>query len=370
MNLPAVRETKQQKQQKQQKQTAELSYRAKLLQQVNPRIPLTGEGLPVGYYRADLLPREETDSGEEVQSLKNAYIDLSFDHGYPTLTDGRPFWAKLDFEPSFEYGAFQIFLDLEKTNDGPRELNELSEHEELLQLFQRVYPDRVTKANGSGPQVGLYQLVNEASVLYSWRPRAKAYDLYKEAAYRHTRLRRQMSAEDKHFKLAEKLLTQLEQKFNEPDFWKGLQSKTAVDLLGKLVAIQRVSTGLPAQGPLPTKETSQDTTFEMILRTLGQKASQGSAGATYDQFGHVQQGREMLDRVLEDTDTAKTMQELIIRVTKATQESAYDDPTAGVKGRVFKSRNRNQEVINDDDLVPFDVNGAPGQNANLDDPSV
>src|SRR3972149_2029577 len=85
-----------------------LPYRVLLLQRAIPALPVTAEGLPIGFYRVDLLPEQSPgDAKEEAQALRNAYTDLNFDHGYPTLSDGRPFWYKLDYEPGFAFGAFQ-----------------------------------------------------------------------------------------------------------------------------------------------------------------------------------------------------------------------------------------------------------------------
>lgn len=114
-----------------------LSYRADLLRKIAARIPLTSEHLPIGFYRVDLLPLEKPISAEEeMQTVRLSYQDLSFEYGYPTLPDGRPYWHKLDFEPGFCYGAFQIFL--EQISGGPRELSELAENAELLQLATQM----------------------------------------------------------------------------------------------------------------------------------------------------------------------------------------------------------------------------------------
>ena len=113
-----------------------LPYRAILLQRAFGHIPVTAEGLPVGYYRVDLLPTTYEKPEVEAHSLRSAYVDLSFEHGYPTLGDGRPFWHKLEFEPGFAYGAFQIYLD--SLNEGPRELTQLAQNEELIRIASQV----------------------------------------------------------------------------------------------------------------------------------------------------------------------------------------------------------------------------------------
>lgn len=324
-----------------------LSYRAQLLKEATPRIPLTNEGLPVGYYRLDLLPQSQPqDSAEVSQALKAAYIDLNYDHGYPTLGDGRPFWHKLDFEPGFEYGAFQIYL--EQIDFGPRDIAVLSENTELQGIAKQVH-------NGSFTINRLNRQLHEASILYGWKHRAKSYDLYKEAAYRHLRLRRQMNTEDHHYGLATKLLKQLQDQIltdGNEKFWKEMSPKTAIEFLAKLVAIQRVSIGLPAAGPLGHKETPMDTTFEMIMRNLGQKQT---AGNTFDQSGAQVGGKELLNRVLEDTGTAAQMQELIIRVTQASHDTNNAQNSAGANrfGSQRPGQKRSEHAITPEDLETY-----------------
>jgi hypothetical protein len=331
-----------------------LQYRALLLQRAQQHIPQTAEGLPIGYYRTDLLPTTYQNSKEETQQLKNAFCDLSFEYGYPTQPDGRPFWAKLDFEPSFAYGIFQMYL--EQAHEGPRDLSKLAAEPELIQQLQLQQP----KEEGWS-EAGISHYLYEFSILYSWRSRARAYDVYKEAAFRHQRLKRQMSVEDEDYTFATHLLGQLKEKvLSTPKFFEDMAPRTAGDLLSKLVAIRRVSVGLPAAGPLSQKETPEDTTFEMILRNLAQKASGFSSGRTFENgdtgSGHI------LGEVLHDPETAGQLQEIIIRVTKA-QQNRLPNPHGDVRGRAFKGRGRTNELITKDDLIgPYDITGAPGEN--------
>lgn len=354
MNAPTEgREVQEQKAQKQ------LSYRADLLRKVTARIPLTSEHLPIGFYRVDLLPLKKPSSAEEeMLQVRNAYSDLSFEYGYPTLPDGRPFWHKLDFEPGFCYGAFQIYLENANNSSGPREISELSENAELLQIAAQI--------KGQSEQVSsteLAQQLTEYYHLYFWKHRTKAYDIYKEAAYRHAKLKRQISTEDVHYNLAVNLLQQLRAKVLEtPKFFEEMSPKTAIDLLGKLVAIQRVSSGLPAAGPLASKESPDETSFEMILRSIAQKAGSNSMnGSTFDQNGNPVGSRGVLSSVLEDKTATDMLQEVIIRVTRASQKPL--DLNNG-PGRTFRSKNKSTEQLSNEDLQGINVEGAP--NVNLD----
>jgi hypothetical protein len=337
--------------------TVAVPYRVQLLQRATARIPLTNEGLPVGYYRTDLLPIAYIPEEKLSEILRGSFLDLNYDNGYPQLGDGRPFWFKLEFEPGFAYGAFQIYL--ESISGGPRDLTGLSHNAELLKLGEQMFP------NDAFDQERLYRLLHEYSILYYWRYRSRAHDIYKDAAYRHTRLRRQMSMEDYHYTTAESLLAELKEKvLSKSDFFDRMSPKVALDMLTKLVTIQRISVGLPAQGPLSQKETPEDTTFEMIMRTLGSKAAEG---ATYDQSGNAVAARGALKEVLNDPVSAKNLQEVIIRVTKAHRES-LPSPHQNFEGRRFAGRPgkpRTQEIITADDLTGgLDVSDAPG--ADLD----
>lgn len=346
-----------------------LPYRVQLLSKANPRLPVTAEGLPIGFYRVDLLPQEPPgDAQEEVQALRNSYVDLIFDNGYPTFSDGRPFWYKLEYEPGFAYGVFQIYL--EAIDSGPREITLLSQNEEIRNIATRIL-QAGNGIEGEGEGIGgidnrpsvpieaVTSMLQEFSILYLWRARAKAHDLYTEAASRHLKIRRQTSSENEHFLLAADLLKKLKIKMlGSPNFFDDMAPKTAVDLLGKLVAIQRISTGLPAGGPLPSKEASDDTTFEMIMRSVGERVSKGNI---YDQSGRQAATGDALSKVLEDPHAAGMMQEVIIRVTKASQNHEEQ------QGNRFTGRGRGRtiEPLSSDDLTaPYNLDGAPG--ANLD----
>lgn len=335
-------------------------YRVALLLKALPRLPLTNEGLPVGYYRVDLLPESQPPTTEEeVQALKNAYSDLNFDNGYPTLSDGRSFWSKLDFEPGFAFGAFEIYLD--SLEEGPREISLLASNEEIRRLTGRMYAHSMRTSPENTDELPPIEVVNtmlqEFSTLYLWKSRAKAHDLFKEAAYRHQKLKRQTSTEDTHYLLAVHYLNELKTKvLEQPRFFDDMSPKTAIDFMAKLVMIQRISVGLPANGPLSSKEEAEDISFEMIMKTLQQKASKGN---TFDQTGR-ELTRDTLSQVLEDPRATDMMQELVIRVTKTAHSNQKQE------GNRFKGRGRSLEIITSDDLTPqLDIGGAPG--ANLDD---
>lgn len=343
----------------------QLSYRAAILKKVQPRIPQTAEGLPVGFYRVDLLPGQApATSTEEIQALRNAYTDLSFEFGYPTQASGRPFWYKLDFEPGVAYAAFQIYLESIQT--GPREISLVAANAELKRVLTSLSSPDAANTTENTADVDILPILNEFSVLYTWRARSRAYDLYKEAAYRHLKLRRQASLEDDHYVMATNLLTQLKEKvLNQPKFFDDMHPKTAVDLLTKLVGIQRVSVGLPSNGPLAAKDAPEDVSFEMIMRTLGQKS--GAAGNVFENGTGELAGKNVLTEVLKDRESANLMQEMVIRITKSAQKPGEEEQR--LKGRQFIGRNRTEHKINNEDLediTPFDISDAPGVNLDSD----
>jgi hypothetical protein len=285
----------------------------------------------------------------EAEALQTAYVDLSFDSGYPTLPGGEPFWHKLEHEPGLEYGAFQIYLEADL--EGPRELSVLARNPELLNLYS-LHKQR--PANQPVTPTELLYILHEASILYFWRSRARAHDLFKEAAYRHIRVKRQQKTEDYHYNIAEKLLAKIEGYFGEKRFMDEISPKTALDALKALVAIQRVSTGLPAGGPLSQKEAPETSEFEMILRQIGQKrANQGQNG--HGSPLHEVSGSGLTDRLLDDPEMAKMTQELVIRVSKTTFREG-EEYHRGPRGR---RKTRNNGRTYDEDGVDLEAETAP-----------
>lgn len=330
-----------------------LSHRALLIRRSAARIPVTAEDLPVGFYRADLLPFQPNHAGfgneqelskgtiqlKEQEDLQAAYCELDYSQGYPTLPSGEPFWHKLDYEPGLAYSAFQIFLDA--SVEDARELTALADNSE----FKRVLE---TQLQHPPSQKECLEVLQEYYILYYWKVRARAHDLFKEAAYRHKRIQRAMSAEDYHYNLAESLLKKVEAYLGTDDFVKNLTPKTALDALTKLVAIQRVSAGLPAMGPLQAKDAPQAMDFEMILRTIGaQQANANPNGAYGGSGGGGRQKNPVLDSILSDPTTAKSMQELVIRITTANfapNELAANPHNDNPGGRKNKYTPSEQEI--------------------------
>jgi hypothetical protein len=272
----------------------------------------------------------------DVDNLSAAFVDLSYEHGFPTIPSGQPFWTKLEFEPGLAYGCFQIYLELIQV--GPRELEELAKSSELQTLFSQHLNSTVTQAE-------LTLHFQEYYALYAWKHRAKAYDLFKEAAYRHERVRRAMRVEDEHFHLASQMMEKLKPVILDGKFLENLSPRLLLEALGKVIAIQRISSGLPASGPLTQKEIPEATNFELIMREVIQK-QQASAqqSAPIDITESAKDGA--LEKLLKDPTSTRSMQELIIRVTKFTQESNQDPRGPQGRGRTYE---HNELSIEDDE---------------------
>jgi hypothetical protein len=369
-----------------------LSYRAKIVRKYGGRIPKTNEGIQTGFYRPDLLPQSAEvqvsstniaipklrvdegncassssagtkpaegldpaglpglvcESGQTAsakndlvspispkgtlaedeslaKALRAAFVELYFDHGYPAQPNGSPFWHKLEFESGLAFATFQIFL--ESGEEGPRELYKLAENSEVLQVVSAQMGRKVNKTE-------LLLHVQEYYILHCWQGRVRAYDLYKNAALRHQRLLRQGKMEDNHYQVAARILKKLEEYFLEDRFMDEMTPKTALDALSKVVAIQRVSVGLPAAGPLSMQQQPTATSFEMIMRNVAQQQ-----GVTHDNMGGSSSSahtKQLIDDVLQDAGAAANLQEVIIRISQVSS-GAEPTPEKRFPGRQMKN---------------------------------
>jgi hypothetical protein len=268
------------------------------------------KGLALSEATPEELAAQESmrQEAEVAAQLRAAYVELNFDHGYPAMPGGMPFWFKFDFEAGFAFAAFQMYLEMGE--GGPRKFHELCLNGELLAVARNQADDpELTSAV-------LNLQLQEYFILHYWYARSKAFDLYREAALRHQRLRRQETTEEKHFNVAASLLEKLSAYFLTERFMDEMTPKAALDAFSKIVAIQRVSVGLPASGPLDEMKAGQQaTSFEMIMRNVAKKNNAGSALGS-DFGAGTSHTREMLDQILLDPMSAANLQEVIIRVSQ------------------------------------------------------
>jgi len=284
-------------------------------------LPLNGFGLPEGFYRPDTLMNLlsiEADSDGNINPdiltdparLQSAYVRLNYTEGFPALPSGRPFWAQLDFESSEAFASFEIY-----TAQKVRQVYFMPE------ICKVLAPD----LKHLQPQDFL-----EYFHTNYWHYRSRSYDLFDEAVRRKERHRRAINVQDEHFRIADKLLRQIEPLFEDPEFLGDVSPKVAGDLLSKLVTIQRISIGLPANGPggsnvdsdgIPKPEDSAPAgaPMEIIMRSIS-SAQNGDAGQGNQALdsANVERRKILFDKTLNDPATAHLAQELIIRLnTKA-----------------------------------------------------
>lgn len=281
--------------------------RSRVIQGAARFLPHTAEGLPAGFFRADMIPPEVSANEAKLPSTTDAaFVPLNYQEGFPALPDGRPFWHKLDYEPSTAFAAFELYTELAKT--GPRHLALLLHSPELQRLFGEDFT---------------LELLQEFHSLYYWKERSRAYDLYQEAAYRHIRTRRAQSMEDYHYIQSESLLQKVMSALNSAETFEAMKHDPSLLLsaMEKLVKIQRVSVGLPATAPAESLKGGDGATsnFEMILRQVAQRnvsPETNSQNTTVDEAGRVIPATDNLLRgALNDPQSAKQLQEIIIRMS-------------------------------------------------------
>lgn len=275
------------------------------------RIPRTPEGHLAAILRTDVIsPLLESDMNPQLP--EDAYVPLNYDEGFPALPDGRPIWFKLEYESPDAFLAFQAYVDA--GDAGPRYLADLLENAELRNLL--------------GDELNLPALRN-MYYMYYWKDRSASHDLFQDAAYRHIRIRRSLSTEDKSHVLATKILNKLETIFDGKDFWSIIQNDPALALsyLEKLTKIQRITSGLPAMAPAGSGSEggTTSTSFEMIMRKTLEESGEsiggegaGGTGSVIDERGRViSTNQEFMRGALRDPKTSKMMQEVVIRMTES-----------------------------------------------------
>lgn len=250
-------------------------------------IPTNEYGLPAFFYRSDLLPfplNQLTAEGAD-----SAVVSLSYDEGYPTY-DGKIWWFQLPHEPLQEFLLFQRYLDQAEAV-GLRQL-------QLLSMENQVSFDKV--------QALFFE--------YFWAPRARAYDLFNIAAERKRREIKARKVEKSHFDMAEDLMQPLRDKLSNPEFLDKVEPGEAVEILRKLVMIQRISLGLAANGNAGKEVVNPD--GAMAPAQLMRQITEGT-GIQDDGLGLSGN----LQALLADPSFAFEAQKLVIRVRHAGGEA-------------------------------------------------
>ena len=269
-------------------------------------LPSTTQALPPS------IPKPSGDyriAGFLAKSLHTAFVPLQYDEGFPAFEDGRPFWARLDYEPTGAYHVFQRYMQMnfgraaDRTVDddageaasGIRSITTL-----ILQINPRVSDQQL---------LALAETYKQYYHLYYWGMRIKAYDLFKVTEYRQKQELRAIETQDDHYVESRRLRARLMQYMDsEDDFWDLMTPKVALDMLKTTTQLERISAGVPAAGPQTKEVEGGNRSFEMAFRTIAQEqAGDSGRGTDVDEAGNL------LSDALDDPATTKILQEFIIR---------------------------------------------------------
>lgn len=253
-------------------------------------IPANEFGMVDHIYRADyLMPALSAHSADDgIRIQERAKVPLYYADGFPTTRSGSLFWDRLDHEGSADFMLFQKYLEMSGTY-GYRSIHVLAKElasthtrrtspppENIFLIDVEAAKSEVDQADAqlSATQDHLRTLY----VLNFWKERATAYDLVGYAAARRIREQRALALEDSQFiklsKFADRVFKRIEG-FTEEDF-ESVDPLTATKILKDLVGLQRISVGLPANGPasehLPgQKDSDASTSVEDHLRVVAKK---------------------------------------------------------------------------------------------------
>ncbi len=261
----------------------DLETRSNLLRAIDSNIPLNEFNLFEFIFRSDLIDCElikksfETgDFTETNQMLDNARVEVSYIQGYPSIHNDKPVWAKFEHETQEAYDGFVYYLQL----PGVRQ---------LLDIVHLPV-----------------ELSSNWSYLNFWRFRATAYDIYQTAHAARLREQRILKIGDSHFIEAEKIFNRLVNavgtKSNEELEKESVEK--LVSALDKVSKIQRAALGISSNEK--SEERHKNTSIELIMREqsekIGRKINSDDESSIID--------------LLQDEETIKQAQELILRVSK------------------------------------------------------
>ncbi len=232
--------------------------------------------------------------------LEASILPISYAEGFPTTEVGIPLWERLEFEPVDAYKTFQVYLELGSASTlGLRNLKELGEvlGVKLHRLHSYFY-------------------------LYYWPQRAKAFDLFESVVREMIRSRRINSLEDEHYSLASQLLGKLkEYLFAEEDdggseFMEELTPKAAIDMLKFVTQTQRISAGLPANGPHTNSENSSNVNpnIEVVLRSVAHRQGINTLVEQSTNLDEADAAANLRNTILNDPRATELAQELVIKI--------------------------------------------------------
>lgn len=271
---------------------------------LNQSIPLNNFHLPDHIYRADLIPETILNEppGDRALLLDGAALQIGFDHGYPAINETTPLWDQLTGEPEDAFGVFLAYLELPEKSNSDNPIR-------LLPLISTL------------TSLPLKQITDWCHMFY-WHWRARAYDLFLIASHRKQREQRAMTIEGAHFRESEKLLNKvlllankkIDQEIvditGDPEAMSDTKIKDLVDMATKLVQVQRISVGLPANGVISGSIQLDGPRHTTVEETFKHIAKEGSSEQV-----STQRPAEM-DALLAAPDDLTRVQEMLTRIAR------------------------------------------------------
>ncbi len=151
--------------------------------------------------------------------------------------------------------------------------------------------------------------LRDLAEIYHWNFRALAHDHFYEAVRELQRVQNVRLTEENHLELANTLAEKCSAWINEN--FKSLKEETVVNLLKMSIALQRISLGLPANGP---KENGASRAGGVnggstLIQTIIQQNNNGGPTVV------------SLERALQDPDTADLAQRLALKMQPQAAQS-------------------------------------------------
>lgn len=276
-----------------------IESRADLIMALTNNLPLNDMQLPRILYRGDLLDwrlfsgnssdQNPTDRYQAMQEyLDAATLHIQYHEGFPALQTGEPLWAKLPFESQEHYNVFTAYC----TMPGARQTQKLinltkGDHNQILTWFHEHY----------------------------WNIRSRCYDMLNVIHAAKQREQRILACEDDHYLQAENMFKRLVNMLPEVE-WDHLRTdpEKFISVLEKVIKLQRVSLGLSSMGNVNDKREPRTESLEITMRKIAApnnlQLNENDGGVSLD-----------IKQLLKDPGALSTAQELIIRMTKSTQDA-------------------------------------------------
>lgn len=258
-------------------------YQAEAMKLLRETTPLNDHGMPGGIYNIDLVWASQDPNDPEPEALEL----LDYDDGYPVIrSTGFPIWDRVPGEPPRFHSFFLRYIQM---GEG-RHLNDL--------------PIELKQIDTEPPNL---PTLRDLAEIYNWNFRAHAHDHFYDAVRELQRSQNVRLTEENHLELANTLANKCAEWINTK--FDTLKEETVVNLLKMSIALQRISLGLPANGPKEGASSKNGVNGgSMLVQTIIQQNNNGQPTIVN------------LERALQDPDTADLAQRLALKMqTHSTQ---------------------------------------------------